>query len=113
MKLPSLTNKAIRTYVLSLPPDQPVGQRKDGQRCLVANYLRHELETKCARVSVVVSDTKINIATWSDSDWTFAGRQERVPSPALRRLINRFDNLASELPLPADVLPLLEDHHDA
>lgn len=109
MHLPSLTNRALRAYVLSLPPDQPVGQRKDGQRCLVAQYLRHGLEAAYPHLMhITVNECQILISVFDEHGYLMAGAYRR-PSLALQRVIEGFDCLGPAWPLPKDVLPLLEE----
>ena len=108
MKLPSLTNKAIRAYVEALPPDEPVGRCKDPQRCLIARYIEAAIgPRRTARRYITVSVYHIDVYEWDDN-WETKTELRRRPSAALQDLIQRFDALPMPMPLPADVLPIFD-----
>jgi hypothetical protein len=103
MSLPPLTNKAIRAYVETLPPDEPCARRTDPQHCIVAEYIAAAMTTR--RYRVTVGSAAIDVTVW-DGDWRVMEKHHRRPRPALVRLIERFDALPMCYPTPADVLPI-------
>lgn len=108
MKLPALTNKAIRAYVEALPPDEPCAFRSDPQRCIVARYIEAALdEAETPHYSVTVGASMIEVRTW-DEHWQHVAQRRWKPSTTVVGIIHRFDALAVSIPFPVHVLPIFD-----
>jgi hypothetical protein len=108
MKLPPLTNKAIKAYVEALPPDEPCAYRSDPQRCIVARYIEAALdEDQTPHYMVTVGASMIEVKTW-DEQWRSDGKRRWRPSSIIQQIVHRFDALPQQMPRPADVLPIFD-----